>query len=165
MRLLIAADIFPPESGGPATYAVTLANELWKQGVAVKIVSLNPNSDQSKVQCAVYKVKSHHKFLRYFEYLFLLLKQVTTSDVVYAMGPVNAGLPALVSARLIGKKFVVKVVGDYAWEQGVARWGVADTVDDFQNKNNYSFLVRTLKLVESFVVSKADAVLVPCVYF
>lgn len=63
------------------------------------------------------------------------------------------------------KKFVVKVVGDYAWEQGVARWGVADTVDDFQNKNNYSFLVRTLKLVESFVVSKADAVLVPCVYF
>lgn len=101
MRLLIAADIFPPESGGPATYAVTLANELWKQGVAVKIVSLNPNSYQSKVQCAVYKVKSHHKFLRYFEYLFLLLKQVTTSDVVYAMGPVNAGLPALVAARLM----------------------------------------------------------------
>ena len=45
MKILIAADIFPPQSGGPATYVVALANELAKKGDIVKIVSLNPESD------------------------------------------------------------------------------------------------------------------------
>ncbi len=164
MKLLIAADIFPPQSGGPATYAVTLANELVKQGVEVKIVSLNPQSDQSVVSCSVYCVSWQNKLLRYLQYFRLLFKHAKNSDIVYAMGPVNAGLPAWIAARLRRNKLAMKVVGDYAWEQGVQRFGVTDTIADFQKKWHYSTVVQFLKWLEGFVVRHADRVIVPSDY-
>ncbi len=163
MRILIAADIFSPQSGGPATYAVTLANELTKQGVGVAIVSLNPQSDISVVSCSLYRVSWKNKF-RYLQYLWLLFKYAKAADVVYAMGPVNAGLPALIACRLRRKKFVVKVVGDYAWEQGTQRFRVNDTIDDFQKKKHYFLRVQFLKWLQSFVAKKADTVIVPSNY-
>src|SRR3989344_2653706 len=152
MNILIAADIFPPQFGGPATYSVTIANELTKKGENVKIVSLNPDSDKKVVICKIDIVKNKNKFLKYFEYIFLLIKNAIKSDVIYAMGPVNAGFPAMIASKLTGKKLVVKVVGDYAWEQGVQRFGVKDSIDIFQTKNNYSFMVRLLKWIQKIVV-------------
>jgi len=164
MKLLIAADIFPPQSGGPATYAVTLANELKSQGVEVTIVSLNHNSDPLVVSCRVFAVRFKNKLLRYLQYLWLLLKYSGKADLVYAMGPVNAGLPAWLAARLRRKKFVVKVVGDYAWEQSTQRFGVTDSIAVFQKQRHYSTVVQFLKWLESFVVRHADRVIVPSDY-
>ena len=164
MKLLIAADIFPPESGGPATYAVTLAKELTKQGDQVVIVSLNPNSDRSTVSCFLFPVSFQNKLLRYFQYLYLLFKHSKAVDVIYAMGPVNAGFPAWLAARLRRKKLVVKVVGDYAWEQSTQRFGVTDSMAVFQKQRHYSAIVQFLKWLESFVVRHADRVIVPSDY-
>ena len=96
MKILIAADIFPPQAGGPATYAVTLANELVKQGIEVSIVSLNSHSDKKVLdnRVALFSVKSSFKPLRYWQYYRLLLARGRSADVIYAMGPVNAGWPA-----------------------------------------------------------------------
>ncbi len=163
MKLLIAADIFPPESGGPATYAVTLANELVKQMIGVTIVSLNP--DGERISRNTYHVTHRNKILRYAQYFFLLFKHAKHSDIVYAMGTVNAGLPAWLAARLRGKKFVVKVVGDYAWEQGQVRFGVTDSIDEFQKQfSKYPFFVQLLKKIESFVVRHTNQVIVPSKY-
>lgn len=163
---MIAADIFPPESGGPATYAVTLANELVKKGDDVIVVSLNPKSDKSILDNRVklYPVFCQQKFLRYAHYFWLLFWQARKCDVVYAMGPVNAGWPASIIAHRLKKKFVVKVVGDYAWEQGQIRFGVKDGIDDFQGKNNYGFFVQCFKWIESFTVKQADKVIAPSQY-
>lgn len=170
MKLLIAADIFPPESGGPATYAVTLANELTKQGVDVRIVSLNPNSDKTKVICPVFAVASSFKPVRYWQYYKLLLTHGKDIDVIYAMGPVNAGLPAWIVARILRKKFVVKVVGDYAWEQALVsgyfkgiplnKWPL---VDEFQNRK-LKGKIKFLQKVEHFVCRKSNKIIVPSEY-
>jgi len=164
MKILIAADIFPPQAGGPATYVVNLANALVKEGWNVEIVSLNPESDGSHVACNIYHVTSRNKLLRYFQYLKLLFKHSKGIDVIYAMGPVNAGLPTCIVSWLQRKKFVVKVVGDYAWEQGFQRFGVKDLIDDFQKKNWYGFRVWLLKKVEQSVVKYATKVIVPSQY-
>lgn len=163
MKLLIAADIFPPESGGPATYAVTLANELTKQGVDVRIVSLNPNSDKTKVNCKISSVWFKNKLLRYLNYFVLLFINAIGVNTVYAMGPVNAGLPAWIVARILRKKFVVKVVGDYAWEQGQVSGVIKDSIDDFQKKK-YGGKVGWLKRKEADVVKNADLVITPADY-
>ena len=144
MKLLIAADIFPPESGGPATYCVTLANELVKCGDEVRIVSLNPESDCSRVSCNLYPVTYKNKLLKYLQYFWLLLKHAKGVDVIYAMGPVNAGLPALIVSWLRRKKFVVKVVGDYAWEQGQILGLIKDEIEEFQS-NEYKGKIGMLK--------------------
>lgn len=164
MKILIAADIFPPQSGGPATYSVLLANELTKLGDIVKIVSLNPDSDKKAVNCEVFPVFNKGKILRYFHYCWLLCKHAKNADLVYAMGPVNAGLLALIIAKWHKKKLVTKVVGDYAWEQGIQRFGVKEPIDEFQQNDNYSGQVKFLRWVEKFVTRNSDVVIVPSQY-
>lgn len=163
MHVLIAADIFPPISGGPATYAVLLADKLVAEGVSVTIVTLTPESETRLVSCPVFFVSKKKKSGRYAEYLWLLWKQSFDADIIYAMGPVNAGLPAWLVTRLRGKKFVVKVVGNYAWEQGVQRYGVTDTIDAFQRKK-YQGVVRLLQMIQRWTVTHADAVITPSRY-
>ncbi len=163
MRFLIAADIFPPVGGGPAIYAAGFSNALVENGDEVTVVSLTPDSRIDVTSATVFSVTQKNKLLKYFEYFGLLLKQARKADVVYAMGPVNAGLPALLAARLFGKKFVVKVVGDYAWEQSFQRFGVTELIDEFQTKK-YSGVTRRLQIVEKFVARSADLVIVPSEY-
>lgn len=163
MKLLLASDIFPPDAGGPATYVVALANDLVKQGDQVTVVTLNSHPDTKAVHCPLFFVTSKNKLVRYAQYVKLLWQQSKHADVIYAMGPVNAGLPALVVSTLRRKKFFVKVVGDYAWEQGTSRYGVSDLLDVFQNKR-YGLTVEFLRVVEKFVCKHAARVIVPSLY-
>ncbi|MEK7084337.1 MAG: glycosyltransferase family 4 protein [Patescibacteria group bacterium] len=164
MRLLIAADIFPPVSGGPATYAVTLANALKKEGTEVRIVTLTPDADTDMVSVPVESVEPRRKFWKYVQYTRLVYKHAKLSDCIYAMGPVNAGFPAWIVSILLGKPLAVKVVGDYAWEQGAERFGVNDGIDAFQKKRGYGFFVEMLRMIEQWVVRRADRVIVPSDY-
>lgn len=177
MKLLIATDIFPPESGGPATYAVNLANEFFKQGIDVKIVSLNSNSDKSCVTCNVYPVTFQNKLLKYLQYTYLLYKHGKDVDIIYAMGPVNAGLPVWAISKLLRKKFVVKVVGDYAWEQyqnqKSKNWLRTSNcknqnlrfvgVEEFQSLKVFG-KIGWLSKIERLVVRQADKIIVPSQY-
>ena len=51
------------------------------------------------------------------------------------------GFPHGLFSVLLGKPFVVKVVGDYAWEQGVERFGVNEGIDDFQKNAAMVYLL------------------------
>ena len=169
MKILLAAGIFPPQAGGPATYIVALANALVEQGIEVKIVSHNPDSDKSKVNCSVYPVKLSNKLFRYIEYYWLLAKHAKDVDVIYAMGPVNSGWPALRVAKNLNKKLVVKVVGDYAWEQYMnsdlgLKISDLKMIDEFQKHGEYSSKIEKLRKIEREVVRTADKVIVPSNY-
>jgi glycosyltransferase involved in cell wall biosynthesis len=165
MKVLIAADIFPPQSGGPATYAVHIANALKKAGVECAIVVLAPDADKTAADCPVFAPPAGGgKFRRYAAYIRLLSREAKRADVIYAMGPVNAGFPALLVAVFLHKPLVVKVVGDYAWEQGVQRFGVTADIDAFQSSQPHRMPVRILKHIQSLVVRRAVRVITPCKY-
>ena len=63
---------------------------------------------------------------------------------MYALDPVSVGLPASLAALVLGKKFILRVAGDYAWEQGRQRFGVTDELDEFQLKK-YGWRVERLR--------------------
>ncbi len=170
MKILLAAYIFPPQSGGPATYVVALANALEKAGDNVTVVSLNPKSGKNHVACDMYHVTASSKVFKYLQYFWLLFKHSKSVDVIYAMGPVNAGLPTCIVSWLRRKKFVVKVVGDYSWEQYPGK--IQDTnskiqkfvsVDEFQDMK-VGDKIGWLKMIERKVVRRADKVIVPSEY-
>ena len=70
----------------------------------------------------------------YFKYFCRLFFLSINFDTIYAMGPVSAGYPASRVAKFLGKKFVVKVVGDYAWEQARNLKLSKLEIDDFQQE-------------------------------
>ncbi len=57
------------------------------------------------------------KFLFDTLYFLKVLKRGLGVDVIYAQDPVSVGLPSVLAAQILNKKFLLKIVGDYAWEQ------------------------------------------------
>jgi glycosyltransferase involved in cell wall biosynthesis len=93
-----------------------------------------------------------------------VLEAAHDADAVLALDPVSIGLPAMRAAKRLRKKFVVKIVGDYAWEQGRQRFGVTQELDDFVKTKQPSWSVRRLQAVEKEVATGADRVIVPSEY-
>lgn len=152
MRILVATGIYPPQIGGPATYSKLLYDELPKRGIQVDIVNFGDFISKPKI-------------IRHVLYFIELLKRGHDVDCIYAQDPVSVGLPALIASQVLKKKFLLKIVGDYAWEQGVQRFGVKDTLDEFSTKyQKYSPHVRTLKKIEKYVADGADTIITPSVY-
>ena len=151
MRLLVAAPLYPPELGGPATYARLLEAELPKEGIEVEVLPFA-------------RVRGYPKLIRHLVYLKQVYTASKGADAVLALDPVSVGLPALIAARMRRTKFLVKVVGDYAWEQGTQRFGIRSTLDEFAFARAEHPVVATLRFVQSFVARMADVVVVPSRY-
>lgn len=151
MRILITTGLYPPEIGGPATYTKLVEHELKKQGHTVSVLPFST-------------VRKYPTGIRHLVFLYKVLKLGKKQDIIYAQDTVSVGLPSLLASKILGKRFFVRVPGDFAWEQGVGRFGVQDTIDDFQNKK-YSFRVELLRSLQNFVVRNAESVITPSDYF
>ncbi|MFA5841383.1 MAG: glycosyltransferase family 4 protein [Candidatus Paceibacterota bacterium] len=153
MKILIATGIYPPSIGGPATYSKILFDELPKRGIGAAVFSFD-------------EVRHLPKVISHIAYFFKVLAHGVSCDIIYAQDPISVGLPALFAAKILRKRFFLKVVGDYAWEQGAQRFGVTDLLDEFSKEplSGYSAPVRFLRKAESFVARRAERVIVPSRY-
>lgn len=151
MRLVVATPLYPPELGGPATYARLLELGLPTRGIDVSLVKFGD-------------VRKYPKILRHAAYFWKVLRTTRKGDVVLALDPVSVGLPALYAARLRRAAFCVKVVGDYAWEQGVQRFGIRDSLDQFVHRKDVPWRVSLLRCVQTHVAKGARVVIVPSEY-
>ena len=153
MKLLLAASLYPPETRGPATFAGQLVEHLERSGEQVTVVKFRD-------------VKHLPSGVRHLAYFGKLLWKGRGSDVVLALDPVSAGIPALFAARLLRARFVLRAGGDYAWEQGVQRWGVRELLDEFvrKDKGSYPRRLEFLWKLQCYVAQHADALVVPSEY-
>lgn len=151
IKVLIATPLYPPDIGGPATYTTLLERELPQHGYEVTVVSFGASRHLPKV------FRHIHFFVRVF-------RAARGQDIVLAQDPVSVGLPSMYAAKLRRKKFVIRMPGDYAWEQSTQRFGVIDTIDVFQKKR-YGFRVELLRSLQQFVTRRADAIMTPSNYF
>lgn len=151
MKILIATGIYPPDIGGPATYSELIFNELPKKGIAVDVLSFG-------------SVRHQPKIVRHINYFLKTLWHARSSDIIFAQDTVSVGLPSLLAATLLGKIFIVRVPGDYAWEQSTQRYGVTDGIDEFQKKA-YGSRVERLRRIQRFVLNHADRIIAPSRYF
>ncbi len=151
MRLVIATPLYPPEIGGPATYAKLLFEGLPEKGIEVELVKFS-------------RVRHLPKLIRHYAYYCRVLKAARNADAVLALDPVSVGLPAMKAAQKARKPFVVKIVGDYAWEQGVQRFGVTQNLDEFVKTERVPFPVRVLRRIQTRVARSATRVIVPSEY-
>lgn len=151
MRLVVATPLYPPDLGGPATYTTFLERELPSRGITLEVVSFAD-------------VRHLPKLLSHFVYYRNVLKALRRSDAVLALDPVSVGLPAMKAAQKLKKPLFVKIVGDYAWEQGRQRFGVTASLDEFVKTPQSSSFVRFLQKTQTAVAAYAKHVIVPSEY-
>lgn len=151
MKLVIATPLYPPEIGGPATYVSLLEQGFPEKGITVEVVKFSA-------------VRHLPKIIRHYAFYRRVRRAARSADAVLALDPVSVGLPALCAARGTKKPFVVKIVGDYAWEQGQQRFGVTETLDEFIRQKPSSLSVRLLQFIQTYVAQHARRVIVPSAY-
>jgi len=166
-KVIIAAEIFPPDIGGPATYSVKLAEDLVKKNYEVVVLTYADiskksrrikNQENSKGYKLVTISRNLPTILRYYVYGFKLILIATGADVIYAQGPLSAGLPASMVKRITRARFVVKVVGDQAWERAIQFGQTNKLLDEFQNKN-LKGKIGGIRKIQNNVLRSADSII------
>ncbi len=117
MRIVFATGIFPPDIGGPATYVARLAAEFQRQGFDVGVITYSDAKDREYDFPVTRISRKWPAGIRHFIYFLKLLKLAKSCDIIYAQNVTSAGLPAMLAAKLMRKRFILKIVGDAAWEQ------------------------------------------------
>jgi glycosyltransferase involved in cell wall biosynthesis len=146
MRVLIAAGIYPPDPGGPALHAKKQFEWFEDKGMSTEVIAFRD-------------YRSLPKIVRHFAYFFKVLSRLKSYDVVYAHDAISAGLPAFLAARLMNKKFIVRIGGDVAWERETSEGKSNFSMMEWYKSNSH--LASRKYKVSKWVISKADKVIVP----
>lgn len=151
MKILITTGIYPPEIGGPATYTALIEKELPKFGIEVSVLPFRT-------------VRNLPKIIRHIAFFFKVLKIGFGMDLIYTQDPVSVGFPTMLASKILRKPFLIRMPGDYAWEQATQRYGVKDGIDEFQSKK-YPFNIELIRLIQRTTARLADKVITPSKYF
>ena len=152
MKVLIAAGIYPPESGGPATYAKLLYTELPKRGIEVVVLAFR-------------EVRHLPKLVRHLAYAWKVIRAGRKVDAIYAQDTMSVGVPTRAANIFMRKKFIVRVPGDHVWEQGTQRYGIMGTLDTFPMWSwQWNPVLMCMRLLQRWVLRGADMIIVPSEY-
>ncbi len=163
MRVCIVTGVFPPQTGGPATYAAQLAEGLEFRGHETSVIAYGSAGLQT---LGVWRVDERQPLLvKLASAAWLAFGRAGAADVVLATDPIIAGIPAVLAARLRGKPFVLRLVGNFAWENAVRLGWIASgmNVETFQ-RTRFGLKVECLRGLQEFIARHADYVIVPSHY-
>jgi glycosyltransferase involved in cell wall biosynthesis len=167
-NIIIAADIFPPDIGGPATYSFKMAQEFHERGYNVKVVFYGYKKNKTAFKS--YRIpKKMPVFWRYLLYFLRLMSLINKDSVVFAQGVAASGYPAYLATRITKVKFILKIVGDYAWEKVRVEGKTSLSIDDWQmhkvySKEKFFDRIALLLRIQKRVVLAADNIITPSVY-
>lgn len=131
--VLLITDIFPPDIGGPATFIDQLGQQLTRRGHAVTVVCTSEKAHDPSDRHRPFRVR---RILRRPPSLMqsLMVRAVLAQEVVRHRWVFTNGLeyPTFQVCSLLRRKYVLKVVGDPAWETA-RNTGLTDLpIDEFQ---------------------------------
>lgn len=157
-KLLVAAGIFHPEAGGPATYLYEILPALQAQGWQVRVLTYG-EGDVSAYPYPVQRIPRRVLPLRLLEYARHARAELTQADLVYAH---TIDLPLWGSRRA---PRLIKIVGDQAWERCMRKAWIAPEcdIDDFQQAS-LGARVEAQRASRSRQVQAMDGVIVPSQY-
>ncbi len=146
MKITIAANIYPPEIGGPAEYSRQLFETFLVQGHETTVVTYG-------------SLKKFSTGVRHALYFFKLCFDSYGADYIIAMDTYSVGLPAVLFAKIFGKKIVVRVGGDFLWETWTERTGKPVLLSEFYTvKQKLSFKEKIIFRLSRFTLRTVDMV-------
>jgi len=158
MRIVLATGIYPPDTGGPASYTQALFTWLKKEGHQVTVICYSDAPGNEVVRIS----RNGSLFSRYVHYVKAVYLAAKQMDIVYVQGPVSEGLPGTIAAKLAGKPTVMKIVGDYAWEQAQQN-GETALLDEFL-QTKHKGKIRLMEIVERWTARQAKYIITPSRY-
>jgi glycosyltransferase involved in cell wall biosynthesis len=160
MRIILATPIYPPEIGGPATYAKELSRRLAK-AEHITIVAFGTEAEAVEGVKIVMVRKDQSLLSRLVEYFFVLLREARVADTIYVQNAVASGLPAVLVGMLLRKPVVLKFVGDEAWERASQKGKTQKNLEAFLAAPEGGFSISVFLSIQKFVLNHVSAVVPP----
>jgi glycosyltransferase involved in cell wall biosynthesis len=156
-KILIATGIYPPDIGGPATILKSLISSLEKKNFDIKLITYSGSNKESDDSNNIFRI-NRNKFLNQIKYFLAMYKLAKWADVVYVTDTYSVGYFAYLIKKLTGKRYLVRFVGDSAWETAVGNNWTTDYIIDFQKKK-YNSKIERLKSRRQKILLNADKVI------
>lgn len=121
-KILICTGIYPPHVGGPSQYAKEVADEFRRQGNEVKVLTYVLE-------------RKLPTFIRHKLFFYRTLFSLWGVDFIFALDMFSVGFPAVIAAKLLGRKIIIRTGGDFLWESYVERTGDLVLFRDFYQKS------------------------------
>lgn len=163
LRILIVTGIFPPDAGGPATYVPEIADALSKRGYRIVVITLSDRFDHNDLNYSFRIERIRRQMFKPWRWLYTVFRVIRWgrySDLLFVNG---LAIEAALANVILRKPFVLKVVGDLAWEKATNSGWVKDNFEIFQEKK-YATKVELLKTLRSWWTRRADKIIVPSRY-
>ena len=163
-KILKTTVIFPPDIGGGASYAKTLVTKLGSSVTILTYSSVWNFKDDKNQPYKIVRIWGKWPiWIKHFIFGVKLIGLARKCDTIFALNVWSAGFPSLIVSKIFKKKFVLRIVGDYAWEVGVGKGRLSILIDDFQ-KSKKSGWIGLLYRLQGWICKKADVVIVPSKY-
>ncbi len=157
MRILLATGAYPPEIGGPATAMSALAAELRSAGHEVVVLTYGEPRSEAGVAAVS---REGNVLRRYVRFAALARKLLPATDVVLATDVFSVGIP--IRLALIGMKtcFVLRLGGEWAYEDAVAKGRTGKTLKAFWAEQASNWRLQLAKLDYRWLFGRAARIAV-----
>ena len=163
MKILVATPIYPPEIGGPATYVKELADRLNKKH-ALTIVAYTDVYNPWPNTKLIPITKRQPLPIRLLKFFLAVFRESKSVDLIYVQNAMAAGLPVALVSVLTGKPFILKFVGDEAWERATQHHLTTKRLEEFLNNPDKNWRIRIMMIIQGFVLRRASVVTTPSEY-
>jgi len=146
MKILFAAPIYPPDVGGPSHYAYSLKRELEKLGNKVEVATCH----------SFRKIPSG---LRHLAYFIKLISVGRKSDIILGFDSLSVGFPAVLVGKFLRKKVILRIGGDFLWEEFVERTQEKILLSWFyEEKRAYTLKEKIIFILTRFSLRRCNTV-------
>ena len=132
-KILLITNIFPPVIGGPATFIDRLGHALVRRGYHVTVICSSAagwyESDSARM-FRVRRIVSRTQVEMMAKALPIMIWEMLWHDKILVNGN---ELAAWLAARLTGRKYVLKIVGDTVWETARNNGSTSFDIEEFQH--------------------------------
>lgn len=161
--VLVVSGIYPPDTGGPATFTQDFSRWLSQKNHDVSIVTYTDGSSKSSIVDGVRIIQVHRDInivKRYFEFISVLVKNYNSVTKVLVAG---AFLEIMTASVFRNIKYTIKIPGDIVWERA-RNSGITDLdINSFQNSELNS-KYKVFRRLFTFSISRAKNVVVPSAF-
>ena len=162
-KLAILSSIYPPDSGGPATFTAAYKNFLQDKGIRPYVVSYCDGKSQSyksSRESIRLITRKQNPVVRLILMIFEIWKLAFMRIPILANG---CFLELSIATLFAPNNFTVKIPGDIVWERASSKGFVNCSVHDFQSVK-LPFNLRILRFFFTLSLRRAKVVLVPAPY-
>ncbi|ASY14002.1 glycosyltransferase [Candidatus Planktophila dulcis] len=161
--MLLVSGIYPPDTGGPATFTQDFSRWLLQKNLDVSIITYTDESSTTSIVDGVRIFQIHRDkniVKRYFNFISVLVKNYNSSTKVLAAG---AFLEIMTASMIRNIKYMIKIPGDIVWERA-RNSGITDLdINSFQNSELNS-KYKVFRRLFIFSISRAKNVVVPSAF-